>query len=170
MKPSPQDEIGAPNVDAPADLAKFAFLVGRWRGEGKAVSQDGSTDTYRVSWVGRYIMGGHAIADEARVFGEDDALSAHFITYRFYDRVADRWYIEAFNVLASTTVRQAPDGEVKTGDGSITLMTHSPHAIGRESFSKIHKDGFTYRLDVSTDQGHSWVEGVDLIEARRVPD
>ncbi len=172
MKPLPPEEIGALNPDAPAELAKFAFLIGTWRGEGRSMNQDGSTDTYQMSWVGRYVMGGHAIADEARVFDEEGGLTAHFITHRFYDRTADRWYIEAFNVLASTTVRQAPDdlGGVQSGDGSITLMTHWPPALGRESFLNIHHDHFTYCCDISMDGGQSWVDEWDMIEARRVPD
>ena len=29
-----QDEYGAPNPRAPSELSHFAFLIGRWNGEG----------------------------------------------------------------------------------------------------------------------------------------
>ena len=67
-------------------------------------------------------------------------------------------------------VHQASDdlGSVQVSEKSITMMTRWPTAIGRESFLNRDSDHFTYRLDVSTDGGGTWIEGVDLIEASRV--
>lgn len=167
MKSPSDEEIGVQSPEAPASLEKFAFLVGRWTGKGRSVNQDGETSAYEMTWVGRYILGGHAIADEARVFGDPGVLTAHFITYRFYDRISERWYIEAFDARSSTTVRQAPGGEVEFRDGTVSMVTHWSQGIGREVFLEIGPDRFTYRLDVSVDGGESWIEGVDLIETER---
>ncbi len=125
-----------------------------------------------MTWVGRYVLGGHAIADEARVLDEDGGLKAHFITLRFYERETKRWIVEAWNLLESRLTRQAPDdlGGVKVSESSITYMTRLPHALGRESFLTGAADRFTYRLDVSTDDGETWIDGVDSIEATRMPD
>ncbi len=164
-----QETYGVPNPKAPKELSHFAFLIGKWDGEGRS-RYEGDSEAYRMTWVGRYILDGYAIADEARILDEDGALERIFITYRFYDLHKKRWIIEAFNVLESTIVHQAPDdlGGVQVSEASITLMTRGPTAIGRELFLNRSKDHFTYRQDVSTDEGETWIEGVDLIEANRV--
>ena len=161
---------GAPNPNAPHELQTFAFLIGTWEGEGRTVGQDGTSQDYRMTWVGRYILGGYAIADEARVFDAEGMLSAHFITYRFYDREAGQWIIEAFNVLESSMIHQAPEdlGGVRVSGETVSLMTRWPTAIGRESFVQRTGDHFTFRMDVSMDDGETWMEGMDKIEARRV--
>ncbi len=164
-----QEAYCVPNPNAPRELSHFAFLIGKWQCEGK-FRYEGASSAYRITWVGRYIMDGYAIADDARVFDDEGALERSFITYRFYDLDRKRWIIDAFNVLESTMVHQAPDdlGGVQVSEASITLMTRGPTAVGRESFLNISKEHFTYRLDVSTDEGVTWIEGVDLIEANRV--
>ena len=88
---------GAQNPGAPAELAQFGFLIGRWRGQGLFRNEDGTHSPYRVDWSGRYILDGHAIADDARVLDEEGELQALFVTYRFYDRAERRWVIEVFD-------------------------------------------------------------------------
>lgn len=161
---------GVPNPHAPKELAQFAFLIGKWQGEGISQNKEGTSEPYQMTWVGRYILNGYAIADEARIFNEMGTVESIFITYRFYDRNMNRWIIEVFNVFESTMTQQAPDdlGGVQVKGDSITLMTRYPNGIGRESFLNRTKDHFTYRLDVSIDEGKSWLEGLDMIEVKRI--
>ena len=168
-----QDEYGASNPRAPSELSHFAFLIGRWNGEGVSRYEFGN-DTgspYRMSWVGRYILDGYAIADEARILAEDGTAENIFITYRFYDSNAKRWIIEGFNVLESTIMKQASEpGGVQVSDGAITLTTHGPTVVSRELFLIESHDHFTFRQDLSTDEGKTWKQGVDSIEVERVLD
>ncbi|NIR58034.1 MAG: hypothetical protein GWO02_00180, partial [Gammaproteobacteria bacterium] len=46
-------------------MSVFSFLVGKWEGAGKTRLPDGSYAEYPVTWIGRYILDGTAIADEA---------------------------------------------------------------------------------------------------------
>lgn len=167
------EAYGTPNPNAPKELAQFAFLIGTWRGEGTSWNEDGTSSPYQMKWVGRYILDGYAIADEARILDEEGELKSIFISYRFYDRDRKRWIIEAFNVLESTIVHKSPhDPEaVQVSGTSIKLMVrwpNQPNVIGRESFIVRTADHFTYRLDVSANNGKTWIEEVDVIEAERV--
>ena len=50
---------------APRELDVFAFLIGTWDGTGRTRLPDGKVAEYPVAWIGRYILDGMAIADEA---------------------------------------------------------------------------------------------------------
>jgi hypothetical protein len=56
---------GERNPGSPNELEAFAFLVGKWQGTGKVRLPDGKVAEFSgVSWIGRYILEGTAIADE----------------------------------------------------------------------------------------------------------
>jgi hypothetical protein len=55
---------GERNANAPKELAAFSFLIGKWEGTGKVNLEDGSSASFAVSWIGRYVLDGTAIADE----------------------------------------------------------------------------------------------------------
>ena len=161
--------FGTLNPQAPIELARFSFLIGKWHGQGKFKNQDGSTDPYEMIWIGRYILDGHAIADQAFI-GQQDDYSAIFVTYRSFLVNENRWSIESFNVLESSLTAQAADdlGGVSFTDGKIELQTRTRDFIYRESYFDISEDGFCYQMDVTKDQGRSWIEGVDFIRASRL--
>jgi hypothetical protein len=47
----------------------FAFIVGKWQGTGTTRLPDGKVAEFAVSWIGRYILDGNAIADEVHSCG-----------------------------------------------------------------------------------------------------
>ncbi len=55
---------GERNAQAPAELDLFSFLVGKWSGAGKARLPDGGHAQFELTWIGRYVLNGMAIADE----------------------------------------------------------------------------------------------------------
>jgi hypothetical protein len=55
---------GQRNQNAPKELDVFSFLIGTWEGRGKTKLDDGKVAEYTVTWIGRYILDGTAIADE----------------------------------------------------------------------------------------------------------
>jgi hypothetical protein len=164
------EPYGEPHPESAEQLSLFAFLIGHWKGEGQSRDEDGTRSDYQMTWLGRYILDGHAIADEARVYGGDGELSALFITYRYWIRSQSRWIIEAHDVLQSKLVTQAAQdlGGVRVEEDSIAVMTRWPAAIGREWYLDRSENHFTYRLDVSLDGGETWLEGVDRIDAYRL--
>ena len=68
-------------------------------------------------------------------------------------------------------MKQASEpGVVQVSDGAITLTTHGPTVVSRELFLIESHDHFTFRQDLSTDEGKTWTQGVDSIEVERVLD
>ena len=64
------DDFGAPNPNAPPELAQFAFLIGRWQCESRIKMPDGQILRSSAEWIGRYILDGYAIAEEYRQWDE----------------------------------------------------------------------------------------------------
>ena len=67
-------ECGQLNPNAPAALARFAFLIGSWRCEAKVRAATGDWQTFQATWLGRFILDGYAIADEYRMTGASGEL------------------------------------------------------------------------------------------------
>jgi hypothetical protein len=62
---------GERSPHAPQELDVFAFLIGKWDGQGKTALQDGKVAEFPVTWIGRYILDGTAIADEMHAAAPD---------------------------------------------------------------------------------------------------
>ncbi len=92
------------------------------------------------------------------------------MTLRFYDTDQHRWIVEYLDVLASTLASQGTGelGGVLVSETSVTLMSQAPGLLVRETYLDITDDHFTYRVDVSTDEGETWDEGVQVVEAHRI--
>src|SRR5262245_10666833 len=75
---------------APQELSAFAFLIGKWDGTGKTRLPDGKVVEYPITWIGRYILDGTAIADEGHGTAPDGTRSVG-ITFRQYDRERKAW-------------------------------------------------------------------------------
>ncbi len=167
---APTRDFGQRNPDAPPELERFAFLVGRWRGSGRTLQEDGTEQPYELEWVGRYVLDGHAIVDEARLLTDRGELDRVFLSFRFYDRTRERWITEVLDVRDSALTPQGQEeaGGVHFTDDSVTWMTRQGEMVGREMFRDIEPDRFTYQMDVSSDGGATWAPAVDRIEVRRL--
>lgn len=64
---------GSRNTAAPEELSVFSFLVGKWQGVGKTRLEDGNDAEFELTWIGRYILDGMAIADEIHSAARDAA-------------------------------------------------------------------------------------------------
>jgi hypothetical protein len=63
---------GEKNQNAPQELDVFSFLIGTWEGNGRTKLDDGKVAEYTgVTWIGRYVLDGTAIADECHAAGPD---------------------------------------------------------------------------------------------------
>jgi hypothetical protein len=114
-----------------------------------------------VTWIGRYILDGTAIADEAHAIAPDGSPYLG-ITLRQYDQSRKTWVIEFLNVTDSFLRRQVngTSGSVAVRGRRVTVSSSNPAMMVREHYDVAEKDGWTYRLDVSTDGGGRWNEGV----------
>jgi hypothetical protein len=167
----PDQDFGTLNPHAPTALARFAFLLGRWKGEAKLTSATGDSQTFHVTWQGRFILDGYAIADEYRMtdpYGDLIVLGENF---RTYDAATQTWNIRWLNALTGTwTNLVSPDlGGVKINGSSITYAFKEPtatHPYTRATYTSVSSNHFTWKGDQSTD-AKTWTDFM-LVEVDRV--
>ena len=158
------------NPSAPAALSRFAFLIGKWRCEAKVRSAKGEWQTFQATWLGRFILDGHAIADEYRMTGSSGELIVLGMNFRAYDATKQAWNIKWLNALAGTWVDLGPEelGGVRFDSQSIIYAFKEPvaaHAYTRATYTNISETHFTWRGEKSAD-GNAWSEFM-VVEAYR---
>jgi hypothetical protein len=161
---------GERSLHAPEELDVFAFLIGTWDGRGKTTLPDGKVAEFPVTWIGRYILDGTAIADEAHAPAPDGSPYLG-ITFRQYDVSRRTWIIEFLNVSQSFLRRQVStdSGSVDVAGRTVTVSSASPGMTIREHYHVADRDNWVYRLDVSSDGGASWNKGQIEMTFRRSP-
>jgi hypothetical protein len=169
MDPS-KTTYGDRNPQSPRELDAFAFLVGKWQGTSKTRLENGTFAEYPVSWIGRYVLDGTAIADEGYGVKPDGGSYLAGVTLRQYDSGRKTWVIEFVNVLNSFIRKQVNGdaGSVFVDGRSVTVMSGSPGMSIREHYLVADHDNFVYRLDTSTDGGRTWNEGHMVMTFRRL--
>ena len=80
-----KQRVEKPNPNAPAELSRFAFLIGRWKFDAKFKLPDGEWQTFHGTWLGHYILDGYAIADEYRMIDSFGELIVFGMNFRIYD-------------------------------------------------------------------------------------
>jgi hypothetical protein len=150
---------GERNASAPAELDVFAFLIGKWQGTGKVTLPDGHIAEFSVSWIGRYILDGTAIADEFHSSAPDGSPYLG-ISLRQYDSGKKSWIVEYVNVSNSFIRRQvnAESGSVAVNGQTVTVVSESPESASREHYRVVSEDSFVYTIDLSTDGGKTWAD------------
>lgn len=160
---------GTVNPRAPRELGVFAFLIGKWQGTGRARLDSGKVVELPVSWIGRYVLDGMAIADEGHSVMPDGS-SALGVTLRQYDAGRKTWVVEFVNVSLSF-IRKQVNGETGSvvADGkNVTIESGSLNTLIREHYLVADHDNFVYRLDISSDRGRTWSEGQVVMTLRRI--
>lgn len=161
---------GERNPNAPKELGVFSFLIGKWQGKGKTRLPDGRIAEFSgVSWIGRYILDGTAIADEGHA-AYPDGRPALGISFRQYDASRKTWIVEHLNVSDSFLRKQVNggSGSVEVDGRNVTVVSGLPRPSIRERYLVAGHDNFVYLMDVSTDGGRSWTEGQIEMTFRRL--
>jgi hypothetical protein len=166
----PGGEFGKPNPKAPAALAQFAFLIGKWRCEAKVKAADGQWRRFAATWVGRFVLDGYTIADEYRMTDAAGDLIVLGVNLRAYDAARKTWNIKWLNALAGTWVDLGPEalGGIIFDGSSVTYAFKEPvadHALTRATYTNISPTHFTWRGEKS-DDGQAWSEFM-VVEAYR---
>ena len=155
---------GERNPQAPDELDLFSFLVGKWDGTGRTRLADGSHAQFSgVTWIGRYVLNGMAIADEGHSLTPDG--KPHLgISLRYFDTNHDSWIVEYLNVSNSFVRRQVnpQSGFVSEDAGTIAVISEDAQTQFRETYRVLDESRFTYTADMSRDGGRTW--GPVLIE------
>jgi hypothetical protein len=155
-------EFGTRNPKAPAELARFAFLLGRWRCDARARSENGEWQSFRATWLGRFILDGYAIADEYRMTSLSGDLIVLGLNLRTYDAAGHTWNIKWLNALSGTwTDLASPElGGVKIDGQAVVYAFKEPvaaHAYTRATYTDISNAHFTWRGEKS-DDAKTWNE------------
>ena len=152
---------GEQNANAPKELGAFVFLVGKWEGGGKTKTTDGKIVEFGgVTWIGRYILDGTAIADEFHASTPDGSPYLG-ISLRQYDGAKKAWIVEYLNVSNSFLRKQvsATSGSVTVDGKTVVVISEAPDTWSRETYRVESHDHFTYSIDLSKDGGSSWNVG-----------
>lgn len=163
-------EFGKPNPNEPEALARFGFLIGRWRCDAKLKLANGEWQILQATWVGRYILDGYAIADEYRMTGSGGELMVLGLNLRTYDATKQTWNMKWLNALAGTWTDLVSEelGGVRFDGQSIMYAFKEPmagHSYTRATYTKDSENQFTWRGEKSAD-GNTWSEFM-VIEAYR---
>ena len=151
---------GERNPQAPDELDLFSFLVGKWDGSGRTRLADGSYTQFvgGITWIGRYVLNGMAIADEGHSPGPDGKQYLG-ITLRHFDTNHDSWIVEFLNVSSSFLRRQVNprSGFVRQdADGIHVIAEDEAQAQFRETYRVLDQNHWTYTADRSPDGGRTW--------------
>lgn len=153
-------KYGERNAKAPPELDAFSFLVGKWEGTGSTRLPDGKVAEFAVTWIGRYVLDGMAIADEFHSKMPDGSPYLG-VSLRQYRVDLKSWVIEYLNVTGSFLRKQVggSSGAVTRTDSSVVVLSQSPDAWSRETYRRVAPDRFNYSIDISTDGGKTWTLG-----------
>jgi len=166
-------EFGKLNPNAPAELSRFAFLIGNWSFEAKVKMDDGQSHPFKGTWRGRYILDGYAISDEYRMTDLSGKLIVLGLNLRAYDASKQTWNIKWLNALTGTWMDLAPSelGGVRSDGQSMIYAfkemapVDSAHAYTRATYTKVSETHFTWRGEKSAD-GNAWSEFM-VVECHR---
>ena len=152
---------GERNQNAPKELDVFSFLIGTWEGKGKTKLDDGKVAEYTVTWIGRYILDGTAIAEDLHSQAPDGS-SYLGVNLRQYDRNRKTWTIEYLNVSSSFLRKlvNSRAGSVTVHGRTVTVAGESPGY--RERYEVVDGDNWVFRVDTSNDGGKSWDEKQEI--------
>lgn len=155
-------EYSKPNPDAPIELSRFAFLIGKWRCDAKLKQENGTWESLRATWEGHYILNGYAIEDEYQMTTLSGELLVLGINIRTYDSKKKVWNMKWLNALSGTWTDLGLEelGGVTADETAITYCMKEPvahHAFTRATYTKISEDHFTWRGERSND-GKAWEE------------
>lgn len=130
----------------------------------------GGWQTFEATWEGRFILDGHAIADEYRMVGPTGETLVLGVNLRVYDTARKIWNIKWLDALTGTWLDLGPPelGGITFDDASITYAFKEPmipHAYTRATYTNISESRFTWRGEKS-DDGTAWSEFM-IVEAYR---
>jgi hypothetical protein len=165
-------QFGELNPKAPAELSRFAFLIGNWSFDAKVTIAGGQSHSFKGTWRGRYILDGYAISDEYRMTDLSGKLIVLGLNLRTYDADKKAWNIKWLNALTGAWTTLAPSelGPVRSDGPSViyafkeTAPIDTVHAYTRATYTNVSATRFTWRGEKS-DDGNAWTDFM-LVDCR----
>jgi hypothetical protein len=166
--------VEKPNPNAPAELSRFAFIIGRWKFDAKFKLPDGEWQTFHGTWLGHYILDGYAIADEYRMIDSSGELIVLGMNFRIYDSAKKVWNIKWLNALEGTWTDLTSEqfGGAQFDGQSVTYTFKAERGaqwpFTRATYANISKTHFTWRGEKS-EEAKTWTEFM-VVECFRAAD
>jgi hypothetical protein len=157
-----EQDFGKIAPHAPAELSRWAFLIGRWRCEARILLASGEWQKFDATWVGRFILDGYVVADEYRMMSASGELIVLGVNLRTYDERRKVWNIRWLNALDGnwTILASQELGGIRFDGPSITYVFKEPvanHAYTRATYTPHSASHFTWRGEKSDDR-KAWSE------------
>jgi len=167
-------DFGQVHANAPRALAQFAFLIGSWRFVAAVKVSSEETLRFDGTWIGRYILDGHAIADEYRMTDAKGKLLVLGLNLRTYEESRQRWNIKWLNALTGAWTDLAPSelGDVHADGRSVryafrdTSPMDPAHVFTRATYESTSPTRFRWKGEKSSD-GQNWSEFM-VVDCTRV--
>jgi hypothetical protein len=169
-----EEGVEKPNPNAPKELSRFAFLIGRWKFNARFKAADGEWKMFHGTWLGRYILDGYAIADEYRMIGSSGELIVFGMNFRIYDPAKQVWNIKWLNALEGTWTDLTSEqfGGARFDGQSVTYAFKAERGaqwpFTRATYTNISRTHFTWRGEKSED-AKTWTEFM-VVECDRSAD
>ena len=164
-----KEALGEPHPHAPAELAGFAFLIGRFRCTAR-MKAGREWQRFDAMWEGRWILDGYAIADELRIVGAFGELVMLGTALRAYDAGHKRWnmkWLSAAGVWTDLGPEELGGVRMEAGSNSHVVREQvARHALTRSTFRDFSETHFQWHAEMS-DDGKVWEESM-AAEAWRV--
>ena len=148
-----------------AHKGDFDYLLGEW--EFTTVSKEWGKG--RGYWTAVQLGDGADLLDEYRVVGDSGETYVLLHTLRAYNAALDQW--ELVSSDNTTGLKDAGTGQRAGAEMHITqrfgVSTANP-TVWRITYYDIRADRFSWRADVSKDDGKTWTTDFLTIEARRI--
>ncbi len=151
-------------------LSDFDFIIGRWKCDVKIRNEKNEYDENIATWTGKYILNGRAIEDEYYETDKEGTLIRHGTTIRLYNTEYG-WSMKWIDALNSTWLDLGPPelGGVSISNTDISFKHYAlDNQIVRITFFNITDNNFSWKADLSMDNGITWNENVMMIETTRI--
>lgn len=148
-------------------MAGFEFALGEWNYITKEKREDGSYRDWPVAyWKFWYILGTQNVQDEF-IQPTPDGDEIRGTCIRAYDSQTSKWVCRG----VGTSNDQWSDYEAIDHGHSIVMSGVSPqipNAVERVTFHDYKENSWRRDLDISFDEGETWLEKIAIVEATRV--
>jgi hypothetical protein len=161
-------EASGPHPDHAEQLMLFGQFVGAWDFDAVLVDRDGTRTTHRGEWHFGWALDGRAVQDVliSPPRGEPGEPEEYGTTVRFFDPQLDAWQITWITPLNGRVRRliARPAGEEIRLEGR-----NDRGQLLRWTFSEITPETFTWRGEISNDDGATWHMEEEMRLRRRRP-
>lgn len=165
---APSCDYGSAHVNAPPELAQFAFLIGDYDITSHVMTAQGWSPPRpgpHARWNGRYSLNGMTITDEwYDPNPESDPNAPRGVNVRLYDAEAGIWKM----MWISTTGAQVQDLRAEMRDGKLTMWNVYPEQIESLADFTVEDADHWHRISYVKDEAAGWIPQFKL-SATRIP-